>query len=1007
MKIKLTGISHFWTKTRMIPLNRTSAIRRLRMFVQNRFNIILLWFAVFMLTFHIIRPEGLQAGMDDTTIVTEKSEGAFALSENGRSAPLYASSQDYPGVIRVLKHLQQDIASVTNAQPDIILDDIPETKNLVLVGTLGKSPSLEKLVQEKKLDVNDIQGKWETFLIQVIEEPFPNVDRALVIAGSDKRGTIFGMFDLSERIGVSPWYWWADVPIKKKTNIFVKPGRYTLGEPSVKYRGIFINDEAPALSGWAREKFGTDMFNHHLYQHVFELILRLKGNFLWPAMWGRAFYDDDPENPKLADEYGVVIGTSHHEPMMRAHDEWRRYGSGPWNYEKNERALRDFWSAGIKRMGAYESIVTLAMRGDGDEAMSPTANVALLQKIVKDQRDILTEVTGKEVTAIPQVWALYKEVQEYYDKGMRVPDNVTLLLCDDNWGNIRKLPNLSDKPRKGGYGIYYHYDYVGGPRNYKWLNTNQIERVWEQMHLAYEYGARQLWIVNVGDVKPMEFPIDFFLDYAWNPGNISARQLPDYYVNWAESQFGSEHAYGISEILMKYTKYNSRRKPELLSPEIYSLTHYREAETVVNDYNALLEKAKSIYDSLPFEYKDAYYQLVLHPVEACANLNELYYTVAKNRLYAIQKRNLTNTLAERAKELYDRDAEITKYYNEVLAGGKWTHMMDQTHIGYTYWQQPDHNTMPEVKKIKIPEKADMGIAVEGSPESWTNSEDEAQLPGFDPHNKQTVYVDIFNRGNSPFDFSVQTGESWIKVTPRSGKIETEKRIWISVDWEKTPIGSHRVSLTITGPHDQKVGIQIPVKNLPMSEKETNGCFIENNGYVSMEAVHYSRAVESSLVSWSKIPNLGRTGSAMTTMPVTAESLQPEEKGPKLEYDFYLFNKGEVTVQVYLSPTLNYGYTQGLRFAVSIDDENPEIINMHQGDTPDWKYPHYWNQAVSNNIRIYPSKHSIQKPGRHVLKYWAVDPGIVLQKIVIDAGGVKPSYLGPPESLNRNVYDDED
>ena len=420
----------------------------------------------------------------DKYITIEKKKSKFTISENGKSSPLLISNNDFPGVHRVAKHLQFDIVSVTNAKPEILTDNLSGNKEVIIIGTIGKNPFIDQLIQEKKLNVNEISGKWETYLITTIEKPLPNVDRALIIAGSDKRGTIFGMYDLSNQIGVSPWYWWADVPVKKQNSLYVLPGNFSIGEPKVKYRGIFINDEAPALTGWVFKRYGG--FNAKFYEHVFELILRMKGNFLWPAMWGRAFYDDDPENPRLADEYGVVIGTSHHEPMMRAHDEWRRYGKGgKWNYEKNKEGLQEFWRDGIKSMGDYESIVTLAMRGDGDEAMSPDANLSLLENIVNDQREILTEVTGKEITEIPQVWALYKEVQEYYDKGMRVPDDVTLLLCDDNWGNVRILPDINAKPRKGGYGMYYHYDFVGGPRNYKWLNTNPLARIWEQMHLTY------------------------------------------------------------------------------------------------------------------------------------------------------------------------------------------------------------------------------------------------------------------------------------------------------------------------------------------------------------------------------------------------------------------------------------------------------------------------------------------------------------------------------------------
>lgn len=405
-------------------------------------------------------------------IANAAGPGRFALSVAGRSAPLVASSNDYAGVLRAAKSLRADIGRVTGAEPGVS-NEVPAAPAVVLVGTIGRSPLIDRLVAEQKLDVSGIAGRWESFLLQVVDQPLAGVERALVIAGSDKRGTIYGIYDLSSQIGVSPWYWWADVPVRRETQLYVLPGRHTQGEPAVKYRGFFINDEAPALSGWTRAKFGG--FNHKLYEHVFELLLRMKGNYLWPAMWGNAFYDDDPLNPQLADEYGVVIGTSHHEPLMRAHDEWRRYGKGTWNYQANEAVLRDFWRASIKRMGTYESIVTVGMRGDGDEPMSEDRNIALLEKIVADQREILADVTGKAASATPQIWALYKEVQDYYDRGMRVPDDVTLLFADDNWGNIRRLPKAGDPPRAGGYGVYYHLDYVGGPRNYKWLNTNQIE----------------------------------------------------------------------------------------------------------------------------------------------------------------------------------------------------------------------------------------------------------------------------------------------------------------------------------------------------------------------------------------------------------------------------------------------------------------------------------------------------------------------------------------------------
>ncbi|MGH8166125.1 MAG: glycosyl hydrolase 115 family protein, partial [Woeseiaceae bacterium] len=421
----------------------------------------------------------------------------------------------------------------------------------VIVGTLGRSAPIDDLVRHGKLDVSEIQGRWESFVMEVVDAPSPGVDRALVIAGSDKRGTIYGIYDLSEHIGVSPWYWWADVPVVEREALFVSPERRVEGEPVVRYRGIFLNDEAPALSEWAKEKFGG--FNHEFYAHVFELILRLRGNYLWPAMWGSAFIDDDPKNAPLADEYGIVMGTSHHEPLTRAHDEWRRYGEGPWDYSKNEAALREFWRSGVERVRDYEKIVSIGMRGDGDEAMSEETNVALLERIVADQREILREVMGRDPSEVPQLWALYKEVQGYYERGMRVPDDVTLLWCDDNWGNIRRLPASGERARLGGAGIYYHLDYVGGPRNYKWLNTVPITKVQQQMHLAWRYGANRIWIVNVGDLKPMEFPLEFFLRMAWDPERWSYDRLEEYSEAWAKREFGERHAAEVAALINGYT----------------------------------------------------------------------------------------------------------------------------------------------------------------------------------------------------------------------------------------------------------------------------------------------------------------------------------------------------------------------------------------------------------------------------------------------------------------------
>ncbi len=885
--------------------------------------------------------------------------------------------------------LRQDMEMVTGQKAEITSTLPTSAEFLIIIGSMDSSSILKQLAAEKKIQPQGLDGQWEKFQLQTINYPTGNIKKALVITGSDKRGTAYAVLELSKQIGVSPWYWWADVPARRKKEIYFKEGLYSYGSPSVKYRGIFINDEAPAFSGWAKEKFGG--VNHQVYEKVFELMLRLKANYLWPAMWGNAFNDDDPLNPVLAQKYGIVIGTTHHEPMLRAQQEWKRYGKGPWNYDSNEIVLKGFWKKGIENMDSRESIVSIGMRGDGDMPMTVGSNIALLERIVKDQREIIQDVTQKPASATPQLWALYKEVQEYYDKGMRVPDDVTLLFCDDNWGNIRKLPNLTASPRTGGYGIYYHFDYVGDPRNYKWLNTNSIPRVWEQMNLASQYGADRIWIVNVGDLKPMELPIQFFLDYAWDTKKWNADNISDYARHWAGNIFGSRYAAEIGKILSAYTKYNSRRKPELLSADTYSLTNYREAETIEAGYIQLAEKAETIYRSMPEEYRNAFYQLVLYPVKACANLNKLYVATARNRLYVAQGRVSANDQADSVKKYFDEDASLANYYNTIMSGGKWNHMMDQTHIGYTYWQQPEKNAMPEVKYISMPDKAEPGLAIEGSETWWPFETSTAVLPEFNSFLKQSHYIELFNRGTKPFEYTVEASVPWIKISGQKKNLEKQERLWIQVDWKTTPGGIHKIPITIRTTADSPMTFFAIVKNYRSPEEKKFKGFVETDGYVSMEAAHYTRAINHSPVSWQLIPEIGRTGSGMTIVPVTADRQKPGPSSPRLEFDMLVKDTGRVRVETYFSPSLNFNGRE-LQYAISFDEESPKILNLHA----DYSNKS-WENWVADNIIKSPSEFFFKKPGVHILKFWMIDPGFVLQKIVVGLQKIEPSYLGPPET----------
>ncbi|HEX6041542.1 glycosyl hydrolase 115 family protein, partial [Longimicrobium sp.] len=547
---------------------------------------------------------------------------------------------------------------------------------------------------------------------------------------------------------------------------------------------------------------------------------------------------------------------------------------------------------------------------------------------------------------------------------------------------------------------YYHFDYVGGPRNYKWLNTSQVSRVWEQMHLAWRSGADRIWIVNVGDIKPMELPVSFFLDYAWNPDAFPAERIPRWTRDWAAAQFGAEHAEAIARVLAEYTRFNARRKPELLDTATYSLTAYGEAERVVADYTALAAEAGRIEALLPADARDAYFQLVLHPVLASANLHRMYVAAARNRLYARQGRAGTNALADTVRTLFDRDAALSRRYNEEIAGGKWAHMMDQTHIGYTYWQEPPRNVMPRVDVIQVPDAAEMGVAIEGSDRWWPAAgRDSAVLPAMDAYNRQTRWIEVFNRGVAPFDFTVSADAPWLRVTPASGSVDDETRITVSVDWEGAPAGTHRVPVTIVGPDGRRMVVYAAVHNPRTPRRDRVRGFVEADGYVAMEAEHFTRAMEANGIRWQIIPQIGRTLSGVTAMPVTAPSQTPGPGTPHLEYRMHVFTPGEVEVRAYFSPSLDTRGGEGLRYAVSIDGAAPQVVNAHaDGSTRAGDRNAAWEQMVAQNVNVSVSRHRVDVPGEHVLRFWVVDPGLVLQRIVVNTGGLQPSYLGPPESF---------
>jgi hypothetical protein len=623
---------------------------------------------------------------------------------------------------------------------------------------------------------------------------------------------------------------------------------------------------------------------------------------------------------------------------------------------------------------------------------SMDANVKLLEQIVADQRKIIAEQINPDVTKVPQLWALYKEVQGYYEKGMRVPDDVTLLWCDDNWGNNRRLPTPEERKRSGGAGIYYHFDYVGGPRNYKWIDTNPIPKIWEQMNLALHYGADRIWIVNVGDLKPMEFPTDFFLSFARDPERWPKEKLGEFTRLWAEREFGAEHAAEIAELVATYLKYAGRRKPELLDPQTFSLTNYREAERVEADFDSLIARAEKVQAALPAAARDAFFELVLHPAKAYGQVAELYIAAGRNELHAAQGRASANDDAARVKELFQADIDLSNTYNHTLLNGKWDHMMDQTHIGYTYWQEPPRNTMPAVKEIAVPDAGAMGVAIEGSASAWPGGMDDAVLPAFDVFNRQRRYIDVFNKGKAEFDFTAAASAPWIVLSASKGTVEKEQRVWVSVDWSKAPAGASDGSVRIAGPGGADIAVKLTAANPREITPAALRGFVESEGVVSIEAEHYSKSNDAGGARWEKIDDFGRTLSAMSVFPVDSASKEAGAASPSLEYRMYLFHAGKAEVNAILGPTQNFVPGRGLRFAMAFDGQPPQII-----DTLEHNTQRDWEETVKDSVRYVKSSFTLAQPGYHTLKIWMVDPGIVLEKLVVDLGGMKPSYLGPPES----------
>ena len=832
---------------------------------------------------------------DNEGIVTENlNAGGFTLISRSKPITLLVADNDKKGVLIAAGNLQKDFERVCGSKAALLHAPSADTKRYVIAGTL-ESPYIKQIIKAKKINEKELKGKVEKYLMTVVSNPLPGVDEALVIAGSDMRGAIYGIYELSEQIGVSPWYDWMDVPAVRHNNLAIQRGTYTAGEPAVRYRGLFLNDEAPCLTTWVKNTFGTNYGGHEFYARVFELILRLRGNYLWPAMWSWTFYGDDPLNSPTASDMGVMMGTSHHEPMARNHQEWARHRKeyGEWNYVTNQKVIDDFFREGVRRSKDNEDIITIGMRGDGDTAMGAKeghddefvpdddATIKLLEKIMKNQRDIIAKETGRPAKERTQLWALYKEVQRYYDKGLKVPDDVIILLCDDNWGDIRRLPTAEERKHKGGFGMYYHVDYVGAPRNSKWINVTPIQHIWDQLTLTYQYGVDKLWVLNVGDLKPMEYPITFFMDFAWNPNRYNAANLMDHPKKFCAQQFGESQADEAARILNLYSQYAGRVTAEMLDASTYNL-ETGEWKQVCDEFTRLEADALRQYVSLPADMHDAYRQLLLFPIQALGNLYEMYYAQAMNHKLYADGNPEANAWADRVEQCFKRDSVLCRGYNKDIAGGKWDGMMIQKHIGYVSWNDNfPKDVCPKVKRF----------------------EDTSAMAG--------GYV-----------------------------------------------------------------------------------FQPSDGYIAMDAEHYYSVQNPQEAKWTLIPHMGRTRSGISLQPYSADV-----NGGSVTYRFEVpEGVSEVDVHVITASTLAFQRKEGHRYTVALDDQQPVEVNFNGelNEEPEnvyrIMYPTVARRVIDKNVKF-----KVDKSGVKSLVISPLDPGVVLQKIVVDLGGYQPSYLFGKES----------
>ncbi|KAJ6202244.1 hypothetical protein J3E72DRAFT_410946, partial [Bipolaris maydis] len=901
------------------------------------------------------------------------------------NAPIVVDHEDFEGIRIAATTLAQDIARVTGGEAPTITSEQSPSPCVIIVGSIQRSKHIQRLALNGSIDITIVKSKWETWCTALVHKPWDGCANALVICGSDKRGTIFGIYTLSEQIGVSPWYWWADAPVKKSSSLYALDVRTIQGPPSVKYRGIFINDEAPALSAWVHEKYGPK-YNSEFYKRVFELLLRLKANFLWPAMWfgyphpGNSFFMDDPLNQELADKYGIVVSTSHHEPMQRAMNEWfdvpYNEPEQSWNWIRNKDKITKYFAEGAQRASNFESVITIGMRGDGDREMGVENPQEVLKEVVSTQRNIINDVYGKE-DAVPQVMALYKEVQEYYENGLEIPED---------------------------------------PRSYKWLNSNSLAKVWHQLDQAHRRGADQIWIFNVGDIKPLEVPLSFVMSLGWDTHAMTLGDLPAFLESFTSRTFGSEIASPASKLLIKYDKLIALRKHEHIEPETFSLINYSEANSILSSWEALVNDAEALSARLRTATRPSFFQLILHPIKASYTYVALQICRGKNALYAKQRRNSANHFFNRSISLFKDDFQLSQEYHTML-NGKWNHIMRQPHLGYREtWHAPSRDMISGLCLVQASQESNpivghIGIAVEGTEgvrPGLCNEESDRTHPSrrdlvsgvtlltMDPYGPQSRAFELYLRGPKRLTWQVESPVDWMPVHARGILDPTSEGqdplIQVTVNWKLVPKDfNDEVLLVLRSDLGDYEHIHVPLKYRSIPPQFVG--HVEADQVISIPATHFAN--KNAIGCW-KHPHLGREESGAVSFRMQPNSgLQSCE----LLYPFYTFTSTtKASLHLYFTLTLDVNPTSPALYGISLDGKDIEMHKLVQQPQKAGELPPGWLESVMDCVWIRKHQVDLGDAGMHTLKILLQDENMALEKIVIDLGGARESYLGPPESF---------